>query len=396
MSNFEDVLNNALLARKEQLVAKSSEGTPVIGFITQYVPLELLAASDAEYIAWEWFIHLYGVSEAYAKDQIPNQYLSRDICAYSRSVFALEVNSGPRLNRLYTVYTCDMIAKISEYLEAIHPTVYLDIPRWQNENTQKLWRYQFLKLKKDLESLTNTTIEDERLKQEILKEKRIKEKLAGIFKKSLTTSFPLSSGQLHRLVQYRYLLSSDDYLNLIDFADNLIEEYSTQPLEEGPAKPIIFIMGSPFVCEARPGVLLALFCGEDIVEFVEQLGGKAVDETFRDILFDTMPDPSLVTGDILDTLSDHYYQKPVNACVLSNFDKRLKKNGELAKWLNAACALYFNFKGCPVFLAEIRLMEDALFKEGIPMQHLQISGELSEQEILRTRIESFLYTKLSN
>ena len=206
----------------------------------------------------------------------------------------------------------------------------------------------------------------------------------------------MSSGQLHRLVQYRYLLSSDDYLNLIDYTDNFIEKYSIRPLGKDLAKPIIFVMGSPFVCEARPGVLLDLFCGEDIVELVEQFGGRVVDETFRDILFDTMPDPSLVTGDILNTIADHYFQNPINACVLSNYDKRLKENVELAKSLNATCALYFNFKGCPVFLAEIRLLEDALLKAGIPMQHLQISGELSEREILRTRIESFLYTKMSD
>ncbi|NIM16172.1 MAG: hypothetical protein GTO45_29560 [Candidatus Aminicenantes bacterium] len=388
---FKEKLDEVVKERRESLLNKSTAGSLVITYITHYVPLEILAASGSEYLSWEWLVHLYGVPDEYAESQVPDLYFPKDFCAYSRFNFALQLKEPkPQIDRFYLVYTCDPVTKMSEYLDRVYPIHYVNLPRWKSDNSMKLWYNEIHKIKQSLQDLTGSEIGAEKLKNAILTEKRIKKKLIDLCMMRTKLDFPLKSSDLHMLLQLHYLMDQESYEQLLD---KTLAYIADNPLESpaGNGLPIVLLLGAPFV-EEPPGVLGDTFCGQDIVEFVESFNVKVIEEPWREIISNSMPEPSKYDGDLIEMLANHYYECPLGAYMIPNTDRRVKENLELALLFKAKYALYFNYKGCRVFLAESKASEEALRERGISFQHIQISGEKSEMEQLRTRIESFLYT----
>lgn len=387
MVNFQERLKSILAKRQKSLLDTSKEGGKVITYVSPHIPLELLEASGAEYINWDWFISLYRAPEEYIQNEVPDQYFPKDWCLYSKSNFVLEVKDPkPEISLVVIAYTCDPITKMWEYIEKKYPIFYLNLSRSINESSTKYWCESVKSLKEHLEKLTGNEISEEKLKEIVDKEAQIRNKLVtlrlGVIRKA-KPSFKASD--LLQLLSLRRCLGQQEYLNLLEEMSQMI---GTIPEKEEEEKPIFCLLG-PLFLEESPKVLSEeIVTGTDILKYIEKMDIKTIEDPWIEIL--TQDSYKVPEGkSALEWIGENSYLRPKHPCLAPNAAK-IDENQALAKGFGVKGVLYFNYKGCRVSLMESRLNEYMFDAEGIPYLHLQVSGRIGDIDNTNISAETFI------
>lgn len=387
MVNFQERLKSVLAKRQKRLIDKSKEGGEVITYVSPHIPLELLEASGAEYINWDWFISLYGSPEEYIQDEVPDQYFPKDWCLYSKSNFILEVKDPkPKISLVVIAYTCDPITKMWEYIEKKYPIFYLNLSRVINESSTRYWCESIKSLKEHLEKLTGNEINEERLKEIVTQEAQIREKLAelrlGVLRKAES---PLKASDLLQLLSLRRCLGQQEYLVLLEEVSQMM---GAIPEKEEGKKPIFYLLG-PLFLEESPKVLSdEIVTGSDILKHIEKNDIRTIEDPWTEIL--TQDSYEVPEGkSALEWVGENSYLRPKHPCLSPNTAK-IDENQALAQKFGVKGVIYFNYKGCRVSLMESRLNEYMFDAEGIPYLHLQVSGRLGDIDNINVSAESFI------
>lgn len=395
MSNFIRKKEEVIARRKEELLNKSRQGKKIVTYVSPHIPVELLEASGVEYLAWEHFIGLYGATDNYINDRVPDQYFPKDWCLYSKANFILEVKEPkPKISLVVIVYTCDPITKMWEYLEKPYNIYYFNLSRSVNESSIAYWVTTTKGLKKELEKLTGIKISREKLKEAFDREVEIRKRLTdlrlAVYKKK---NVGLTASEMLELLSLRKCLNQEQYLELLKDVSNLAGDTLGKNEKEIPS----FLLLGPLLTEESPKVMSKdIFSGVDLVKSIEEmnLGIRIIEEPWANFL---VGEPYALPEDkeILTWIGENSYLRPKHPCLSPNLG-RMEENQKLAQMIGARGVIFFNYKGCRISLMESRLNEYIFNSEGIPYLHYQFSGTKGDVDNINVSVESFVMSNKNN
>ena len=160
------------------------------------------------------------------------------------------------------------------------------------------------------------------------------------------------------------------------------------PANNRERKAAFYVMG-PLFTEPAPKVLWQNSVdGVDMLEKMENMGYKTMEENWLKYIIDKPYD--LASGkSTLRLVGERSYLYPKHPALAPNVGI-VESHQEMCRQFDLKGALFFNYKGCRLYLMESRLAEYMFESEGKAYKHIQLSGkELDLQEVLDIT-ESFI------
>lgn len=387
MENLKSEIERVLKEKKEQILTNKKKGKKLVVYVTNHMPIELFEAANVDYLSWDHFISFYGAPKEYIDKNVPYIYFPNDWCQYSLSNFVLEVKEPkPAIDLVTIAYTCDPITKMWEYIEKDYKLFYFNFPRAINDLSTDYWCDTTELLKKKLEEMTDQKITEEKLKEVILKENQISEKLVQLRKGVFNKKDPkIKPSELMKLLFVKSCLNQEEYLNLLGKAAKLLGDIPGKKEDDASA---FYVMG-PIFTEPAPKVLWEnAVDGVDLLEKLEEMGYKTMEENWLKYFID---EPyNLTSGkSMVRLVGERSYLWPKHPSLSPNVGivdshKKMCEDYELKG------AIFYNYKGCRLYLMESRLAEYMFDSEGRPFKHIQVSGkDIDLAEVLDTS-ESFM------
>lgn len=365
-------IKNAADTYTEQYISHATGKKANISYLCAYTPLELMSAADVS------FIRLMNAGTQ--KEVIAGENYTQSVfCDITKSVIGGFETGNPlnkAIDRMYTFYSCECMRKAAEALnEKFLPTVIYNLPRKRTDpNSREYLIGEIKAFKSELESVTGETINENKIRENIVLYNRARRYLKEI-SEYRKFDYPLLSG-----TQYKEIVTNFSNLPinvLLPQLENILMKLNNAKRPKG--KKVRLMLAGGIVAH-----------GDDkIVSILEnELGAYVVAEdncTGLKPIYNEIPED----GDVYQNLANGYLDQP--PCFrMQPVEDAVKFSVDLAKEYNVDGIVYYYLKFCSAYAIMTRDYIDAFQKLGIPL--LVLSGDYSGGDAgqFRTRLEAFV------
>ena len=368
-------LEHAVERTKEEYIKKTNGKKKNIAYLCNYTPLEVMAAADVS------AIRLFHVGTK--KEITSGEMYTRSVfCDLTKGIIGGFMEENPlykAIDKVYSFYTCDCMRKSGEVLNTnFVPTTVFNLPRmtWE-EDSRKHYADEIRAFKKDLETLTGTAIDDEKIRENINLYNQAKQKLRKISEYRKRVNPPITGTQYQKIAQSYFYLPIDVLLTQLDI---ILKQLENAPEDNGANAPVRFLVTGGILAEGD----------EKLTKIVEkEVGAKIVIEDscsgYSPFAYDIEEDGK---SDVFEELATGYFGKAPCARMFP-MDKRLDFTEKLAKEYKVDGIIYYYLKFCPSF----GIGKDRFTKRfqglNIPILELATDYSSSDEGQVRTRVEAF-------
>lgn len=378
MGYFDFVMSEIHGLRIKELIDAKAEGRKVIGSFCVFVPEELTLAVDGIQVG-------LCAGADFATDEA-EKYLPRSTCALIKSFFGFKLGKVcPYIESSDMVVgetTCDGKKKAYEIFKELQPNLYvLELPQMKNPQDKELLKTEYLRFKAELEKVTGTTIDVDRLRKgiEIVNNKRkALHRLAALRAADPAPISGLDALLINQVAFY------DDPPRFTESVNKICDELEIR-IENGEGvalkgTPRILISGCPI---AVPNWKLPAI--------IESSGGIIVGE---ESCVGERGERNLVveSGDtleeLMDAITDRYFQ--IDCAVYTPNPDRPQHIETMVKDYNADGVIHYSLQFCQPYMIESYSVEQKLREKRIPVMRLETDYSQEDTGQLKTRIETFI------
>jgi benzoyl-CoA reductase/2-hydroxyglutaryl-CoA dehydratase subunit BcrC/BadD/HgdB len=370
----------SLLAGCFRKIQKAREENKIVVGHTIFIPTEMLYAMDIVpmYLegAGEIMARMLGLEESFAVAKSTG--FAGEICSGHRLLNAMASQGWlPRANAfVWSNLVCDLTAKSGDYLVQAYdrPGLYLDRPYHDTPEARQYYVKELEGMLRFLEDITQKKLDPQKLKEALEYSRRSTLVFREICELRKSVPSPMRSHHLIEMTLAQLLLSGTP--ELVNFYEVIRDEMKEE-------------MQKPDRAPERYRLLNFFFYPSYLWKFLN--------------LMETQYHASMVTEPHLTLWADAEInpEKPLESLAAKAF--ALTDTGPLrgvaanavrqAKEYKADGAIYWAHMGCRQTCATIKIIKDALLKEGIPTLvvdcDLADSSIVSEEEIT-AKVEQFL------
>jgi len=349
------------------------EGRPVVGFMCEVTPRELILAAGGIPVL------LCGGSARTAEEA--EEVLPANLCPLIKSTFGYHLDrSNPLLEAadlLVGDTTCDGKKKMFELLAGDRPLYILEYPQKADDpDALDHWERELGKFKAELETRLGKEITKEGIREAIRlmnRERRLRRELASLMKADPP---PLSGRQLLEMKSIVSCVPGD--LAMYERALDLLRD-APAPAEHA-RRPRVLLTGVPMVHGA-----------ERVLEIIEDSGGIVVAQESCTGLKPLVEDVDEDAADPLRALAEKYFHMPCS--VRTPNGRRMDLLRSLAKEYRVHCVIDLVWQACITYDVESALVK-ALCEEELGIPYLRILTDYSPSDSARiaVRVEALFET----
>jgi benzoyl-CoA reductase subunit C len=341
------------------------KGFPIFGYLTEYVPLELIYAADI------LPIRVQGGSIS----TLASEHLQTFSCSYCRTVIH-EAMKGEYdyLDGLISAKTCDValpLFQVWTYRKSMKFNWLLSLPGNKDDSAVLYFREELSHFRKALETFRKVTISDQKIERTTLLYNEYRGLVNQIWQKKNDGSLGLTGKEIIGALKGSQLLAPEDSLNLLkDLVKN------------GERKDVSSRKGIPLI------LLGNVFFDLTLIEMIEKSGGQImVDDTAATGRhFDG---PVVLQGDPLTSLA-RYYTAKISGDYRLAYEDHLEHVLQLIRKWNIKASILLLQKFCDSSFFASSLFVQSLKDHGIPSLVLEIDDTSPALGPMETRIQAFL------
>jgi benzoyl-CoA reductase/2-hydroxyglutaryl-CoA dehydratase subunit BcrC/BadD/HgdB len=355
------------------------EGRPIVGH-TIFIPTELLYAMDIVPLylegAGEIMARMLDLDESFAAAKSAG--FASEICSGHRLLNAMAYQGWlPRADAfIWSNLVCDLTAKSGDYLVQTYdrPGLYLDRPYHDTPEARRYYVRELQEMVRFLEDLTHRKLDPDRLTEVMENTRRSTVLFREICELRKSVPSPMRSHHLIEMTLAQLLLSGTP--ELVTFYEVILEEMKAEIQKTEQTRE-------------NYRLLNFFFYPSYLWKFLNTLENKyhvsMVAEPHLSLWADADIDPSRP----LESLADKAFALTDTGPLRGVADRAVR----LAVEYKADGALYWAHLGCRQTCATIKIIKDALAREGIPTLVLDCdladSTIVTEDEIT-AKVEQFL------
>lgn len=377
---MEPILNFKTLydQRREQLISKDR---PLISYLSQNIPIELLSIV-ADTIAWPNYVSLASNGNGSSKDNlvIPNDFC--DVCLQSSTFFKKSTLNFPK--SLIAATTCGQLIRTMENIPFDLSVYMLDIPKKTNaKNDHDYWYGELSELRRHLEDITGVEITEDGLRESVIREKEITDRLVRIMGVRRKEFPPLNAVEARIIYALRHYVHPSRYLETLNTVENNIE--SRISLSQSPytqAHPRLLLVGpltSEYLAVDRDKDTFCRF-----IEMVESIGAAiVVEENFPiELKYND-------SHNYLKTIAEMHIA-PTGSAYQDRTDKLTNHLIRLSNDFNIDGVLFVNSKFCDSYGYLVGRVERAFRGVNMPVLRLEFSKDEYREEQMMLRLEPYI------
>lgn len=345
-------------------------GERVAGVMCSYSPQELL--HSAGYFP----IRLLGKEGG---TPLADQWIQPFACSFARSVFNIGLeNELSFLDLVMFSHTCDTMQNLADLWRRRIKTTPVIIVSTPNVNAGNIslnyLKRELLRVKQELEQITQQTITDDQLRQSIQLFNQHRNLMMRLYTLRREKPGVLTGTEMFNVVLASFLMKKEDHLALLE---NLIQIMSQTPAPESN-KPKILVGGS--VCQAQ-----------GFIQSIESAGALVIDDDLcmgsRTYIL-----PEISDTDPIECLARMYLSRiPCPAVHHPGYDPA----EPLIQRIQASSAdgvVFLQTKFCDPYAFNYPYLHRKLDERGIPNLLVEVEQNQPVPETFRTRIEAFIET----
>ena len=350
------------------------QNIPFVGVFCTYFPQEIAMAMGAATVG------LCSTSD----ETIPEaeKDLPRNLCPLIKSSYGFaKTEKCPYFyfsDLIVGETTCDGKKKMYEYLANYKPVYVMELPNSQSPEAFELWKKEIVKLKDYLEKYFETTITEDKIKEQI-KIKNEERKALKEFYELMKMDPPPMRGQDMFKVLYGSTFKFDKKV-VIEEMYQLIEKIKADYEKEKtvPKQPRILITGCPIGGAAEKTIRAVEDNGGNVVVFENCGGAKAIDK----LVDESNPD-------VYDALAKRYLD--IGCSVMTPNPNRLELLGRLIDEYKVDAVIEVTLQACHTYNVET-LGIKKFVNETKKIPYMAVETDYSQADIgqLNTRMAAFV------
>ena len=368
---FSEARRNGFIAAK----AFKDQNRPMIGTFCTFMPQELPLAMGAATVS------LCATSDETVGEA--EKDLPRNLCPLIKSSYGFgKTDKCPYFffsDMVVGETTCDGKKKMFELMGEYKPVHVMQLPN--NPTTQEahdMWKAEIIKLKEELETQFNTTIDDESVRKSINLKNRERQALKDFYALGKLNPPAISGGDILKVL-YGSTFKFDREETILEvnaLTAKVMQEYEAgQKLEK---KPRILITGCPIGGVTEKVVKAIEDNGATVVFYENCMGAKAVE----DLVDET-------TADVYDALAEKYLK--IGCSCMSPNDNRFKLLDRAIGEYQVDAVVDVILQACHTYAIETmnvkRFVND---KKEIPYISVETDYSTSDIGQLNTRMAAFI------
>lgn len=348
-----------------------------------FFPTELLHALGIPVFSPEVAAALvasFGFQEHFLKEA-ESRWWGRDNCSFHRCAI------GGLFSRYYpqpaafcvSSHLCEGAVLMFSNLARIYkrPSLLLDVPVEQDSDSLRYVKTQLRQLISSLEEIAGVSLQHEKLEEAVASAEAARRAMQKVNDLRLHPASPLTAKEAF---SYLYLyftgLGSRAMPRVYEtLAGELRERIRESEKKKAPGRHSRFKL---------LWLHLPPFYRNNILGYLEEKGARIVFEEFSHVYWESM-DPGRPLESIARRMLAHFSYGPIN--------RRIEVIKELAAKYNVDGVIHFSHWGCRQSCGSLRIIRDALHKEGLPF--LALDGDCIDNRNyapgqVQTRIDGFL------
>ncbi len=363
-----------MIPRCEEYAARGKrEGRPVVGFMCEVTPRELILAAGGIPVL------LCGGSARTA--ETAEEVLPANLCPLIKSTFGYHLDrSNPLLegaDLLVGDTTCDGKKKMFELLAAGRPLYVLEYPQKADDpGALDHWEKEVRRFKAELERRLGKEITDERIREAVRlmnRERRLRREIASLMKADPP---PLTGRQVLEMKSTISCMPGD-----LEMYERALELLGGAPAPAGHrGRPRVLLTGVPMVHGA-----------ERVLDIIEDSGGIVVAQESCTGLKPLVDDVDEDAPDPVRALAEKYFHMPCS--VKTPNRRRMDLLRSLASEYRVHCVIDLVWQACLTYDVESALVK-ALCEEELGIPYLRIVTDYSPSDSARiaVRVEALFET----
>ncbi len=358
---------------EEYADAAKKEGRPVVGFMCEVTPRELILAAGGVPVL------LCGGSARTA--EVAEEVLPSNLCPLIKSTFGYHLTgANPLMEKadlLVGDTTCDGKKKMFELLARDRPLYVLEYPQKADDpGALGRWEQELRRFKGVLEERFGREIGNEAIREAsaaMNRERRLRRELASLMKADPP---PLTGRQLLEMKSIVSCMDGD--LEKYEEAIRILREI--EPPRENAGRPRVLLTGVPMVHGA-----------ERVLEIIEDCGGLVVVQESCTGLKPLVEDVDIEAADPVRALAEKYFHMPCS--VMTPNRRRMDLLRRLAAEYRADCVIDLVWQACLTYDVESALVR-ALCEEELGLPYLPVLTDYSPSDSARiaVRVEALFET----
>ncbi|MBN2535778.1 MAG: 2-hydroxyacyl-CoA dehydratase [Spirochaetales bacterium] len=357
---------------KNRIELLKTKDNPKIGWISIYTPEEIFYAAGLIpfRITGEQGIDLTDASA----------FLGSNFCSYVLSCLSEGLGGiYPFMEGIVFLDSCDMRKRLYEvWVHNVKPrySFFLELPKAINQPGREYFRLQIRKLITSIESHFDYKISD------VLLQKAID--LCNESRRLLKELYDMRKSDT-------FFISSTATINIIKACTSGLKEEFNERLKQ----LLLFIKkqdNNGTKKKHRVMISGSYFDNSGIIDTIEKMGAHVVCEDISNgvkYLEGEIPQD----GDPVEAIADYYYEKGSCARIIDT-ERRFNHMMNLIKEYGIESVIYFSLKFCDTNFMDFPYFKNKLAQNGIPVLLIEGEQNMTNIENLRTRIQTFLETRM--
>ena len=361
----------AKLIEDEQKSFQTDKTTKKVGYICNYIPVELLSAAGVR--------HARLVKAGGARTVSAGELFTQSVfCDFTKSCIGF-FQEGDALyksfDKVYNFHSCSTMKRATEVIEQFVPTMLLNLPKLRpSQDARDFFRLEILNFKKDLEELTGKSINEEEVQKQITIYNQARKLLKKISDLRKEGSPVLTGAEFLDITLGYYYLPSE---KLVPALEQLLAHLQKAP--HAKDRPLRLMVSGSIVADGDRRVL-------DIIE--NELGARVVIE---DHCAGVRPFYHTIseTDETYRALANGYLDQAPCARMKPLSDG-VEFSGRLASEYAVDGVIYSYLKFCACYGVSKKEFTTEFHRQKLPV--LELSSDYSESDHgqIKTRIEAFI------
>ena len=360
-----------------QAAPESPDGTPLVGYFCNMMPVELIHALGARSVR-------LGCGNPVLV-QSGEEVLAGDICPLAKASYG-DLMDGEGVadscEAIVLPASCDAKRKLAEVLSDYAPTFVLNLPPEQDAHRYRRFATdEMARLADFLSDRLGKRLSRRRLREEIERSRRVTALVREL--QSVRAQKPAAMSVRDLFVIIQAAFAGVDTEEWLAQAGPVLEELRAFEPERRRLRPRLVLTGAPMIWPNFKPLNIIEECGADVVADTLCSGAQsyydpvAYDETGRRAL--------------LRALAMRYIFASVCPCFISQ-GRRIARVLELVDEFHADGVVNYALRLCQLFDMESYRLGRILKEQRVPFANMRTDYSLEDTEQLRVRLEAFLET----
>ena len=343
-----------------------------VGYLCNYIPVELLAASGLAAIR----LSRCGEPEVVSRGELITKSVFCDLTKSLLGHFATKDPLHDAVDRVYTFYTCDAMKATAEAVDNFFkPARGYVVPRNNDrESSRQFFRQEILNFRSDLEKVSTKPIAEQAVWERIRQFNKIRALVRDISALRKRQQPPLTGRDFLEVTRQFHVLPPEEQIPLLEKLHTRLAS-----IPDGKSNRLRLMMAGGVVADGDRRIL-------DLIE--DEIGARVVVEDHCTGLSPFIHDTA-EQGDPWRALADAYLDQAPCARQFP-IERRVDLSAQLASDYRVDGVIYTYLKFCPCYGLTKNLFLRRFQSLGIPV--LELASDYSHGDIgqIRTRLEAFV------